>query len=414
VVDEDEIEKTIARIKKSDSKVKAWRMFSSINSANCPPIGEFHNAAQPLKNLTVGVKDIIDVAGLPTRMGSAIFEDAAPAAKDATCVERMRGSGAIIIGKTVTTELASFVPSETRNPLNLAHTPGGSSSGSAAAVAAWHVDIAIGTQTAGSILRPAAYCGVIGFKPSFGLVATDGVLIQSPTLDTVGVFARSFEYCAAWLSAMTGQTIALENNGKLLRLAIINNWDHLASAATREAIQVCKKRLIKAGHLVHEIALPEPLASMPRTQKIIQDVEAARAYKLYRTVYRDKLTPGLAEILDQGAAIDEASYIQALVERKNAITVAAQMLGEVDAWLVPSAPSEALRGFTTTGDPIFNRLASGLGLPALSLPILTKPEALPLGLQIVGSSGSDASLLKIAARISQSIQTLAPKPLFLL
>jgi Asp-tRNA(Asn)/Glu-tRNA(Gln) amidotransferase A subunit family amidase len=405
-VDAVDVEKTIARIKGSDREINAWRTFPSINAASCPSIGGFDNNFQPLKNFTVGVKDIIDVAGLPTRMGSPIFDDALPATKDATCVTLMREAGAVIIGKTVTTEFASFVPSKTRNPCNLAHTPGGSSSGSAAAVAAGHVDIAIGTQTAGSILRPAAYCGVFGFKPSIGLVPTDGVLIQSPTLDTVGVFARSIEYCAAWLSAMTGQTIALEIDGKPLKLAIITNWHQYASPTMQEALQVCKIRLITAGHLVHEMSLPEPLASMANTQKIIQDVEAARAYQQYRTDHRTALTPAFADVLDQGAAIDSAIYHEALATRANAITLAAQLLREYDAWLLPAAASTAPLGLATTGDPLFNRLASGLGLPAISLPIWHTTSGLPLGLQMIGKCGHDASLLFVAEQIERQIKPI--------
>ncbi len=395
-----DLESTIARIKAADTEIKAWRAFLSINAANCPPVGEFDNNFQPLKNLTVGVKDIIDVAGLPTRMGSPIFDDAPPATADAACVALMRQAGAVIIGKTITTELASFVPSETRNPLNLAHTPGGSSSGSAAAVAAGHVDIAIGTQTAGSIIRPAAYCGVIGFKPSFGLVPTDGVLIQSSTLDTVGVFARNVEHCAAWLSAMTKKPIDLVAINRPLKLAIITNWDNLASPTMREAMQICKKRLIENGHQVRYLTLPALLAEMPKTQKMIQDVEAARAYHQYRTTHRTALSDALAVALDKGAAIDDATYQQALVDRDSAIKLAVQIGHQDDAWLLPAVPSEAPLGFATTGDPHFNRLASGLGLPAISLPVSRVGKGLPLGIQLIGRLHQDVALLSVVQQIS--------------
>lgn len=405
-LDHVDIERTIARIKVADIEIKAWRAFSSINALKCPPIGAYSNqtqAPQPLKNVTVGVKDIIDVAGLPTRMGSCIYDGALAAAKDASCVARLRAAGAVIIGKTVTTEFASFIPSQTRNPLNLAHTPGGSSAGAAAAVAAGHVDIAIGTQTAGSILRPAAYCGVVGFKPSVGLIPTDGVLIQSPTLDTIGVFALSIDNCAAWLMAMTGQFITLDDSAespKPLNLGFVNNWDQYASASMRNALKNCAKRLTDAGHQVQEITVPASLANLVNAQKIIQDVETARAYGAIKSNHGDKLTKAFAEALDQGAAIDEPTYQQALEDRANAIRMSAKMLIAVDAWLLPAASGEAPLGFNTTGDPLFNRFASGLGLPALSLPISHNKDQLPLGLQLIGGRRLDASLLNVARQIN--------------
>jgi Asp-tRNA(Asn)/Glu-tRNA(Gln) amidotransferase A subunit family amidase len=429
---------TIARIRAADSEIKAWCAFSAINAANGTSNNDFsywellkalkpvrgelvepHSSQQnqlltktpfdklranggflegpysskSLKNLTVGVKDIIDVAGLPTRMGSAIFDDALPATRDATCVALMKKAGAIIIGKTVTTELATFVPAATRNPLNLNHTPGGSSAGAAAAVAAGHVDIAIGTQTAGSILRPAAYCGVIGFKPSFGLVSTDGVLVQSPSLDTVGVFSRSAEHCAAWLAAMTGEAVVLTLPAQELKIGIITNWGEHASDEMQRAIKEVQTALNQAGHHAKPLTLPAPLADMHITQKIIQDVEAARAYATILQHHRTKFTPALAAALDAGAAIDDAQYQRALKTAAHAKTAADALFDDYDIWLMPAAPSAAPLGLDSTGDTIFNRLASGLGLPAVSVPFGLADKKLPLGIQLIARRNTDAALL---------------------
>jgi Asp-tRNA(Asn)/Glu-tRNA(Gln) amidotransferase A subunit family amidase len=402
-----DIAATIARIRAADSEIKAWRAFSGINAANGTLDNDFDYSLtdksvlsakagiqvfQPLNNLTVGVKDIIDVAGLPTRMGSAIFGDALPATRDATCVALMKKAGAIIIGKTVTTELATFVPAATCNPLNLNHTPGGSSAGAAAAVAAGHVDIAIGTQTAGSILRPAAYCGVIGFKPSFGLVPTDGVLVQSPSLDTVGVFARSISHCAAWLAAMTSEAV-VPTPTRALKIGVITNWLEHATDEMRRALEDVHAALNQAGHHVSPLTLPVPLAMMHVTQKIIQDVEAARAYATLLNQHRSQLTPALADALDAGAAIDDNQYRQALETTAHAKTVADAIFDDYDIWLMPAAPSAAPLGLASTGDPVFNRLASGLGLPAVSMPFGFPDKKLPLGMQFIARRYADMALL---------------------
>jgi Asp-tRNA(Asn)/Glu-tRNA(Gln) amidotransferase A subunit family amidase len=402
-----DIAAAIARICAADSEIKAWRAFSDINAANGTLGNDFDYSLidksvlpakagiqvfQPLKNLTVGVKDIIDVAGLPTRMGSAIFDGAPPATHDASCVTLMKQAGAVIIGKTVTTELATFVPAATCNPLNLNHTPGGSSAGAAAAVAAGHVDIAIGTQTAGSILRPAAYCGVIGFKPSFGLVPTDGVLVQSPNLDTVGVFARSISHCAAWLAAMTSEAV-VPTPTRALKIGVITNWREHATDEMRRALEDVHAALNQAGHLVSPLTLPVPLAMMHVTQKIIQDVEAARAYATLLNQHRIQLTPALADALDAGAAIDDNQYRQALETTAHAKTVADAIFDDYDLWLMPAAPSAAPLGLASTGDPVFNRLASGLGLPAVSIPFGLADKKLPLGMQLIARRYADMALL---------------------
>jgi len=391
----DELLALIERIKEQDIEVKAWRAFPDENALNCPPNGEFQNATGPLSGLTVGVKDIIDVAGIPTRHGSRIYENAPPALADAQCVTLMRAAGATIVGKTVTTELATFVPSVTRNPRNLDHTPGGSSSGSAAAVAAGHVDIAIGTQTAGSIIRPAAYCGVFGFKPSFGLAPRGGVKIQSETLDTVGVFARSIEHCEAWLAAITGHTTeALYDAKHPLKLAVITDFLDHASDEMRRALWGAVDIIREAGCEVEELASPSPFAKVNEYQQVIQDYETARAYLPERASGGSRLDRHLANALDQGAKILWGTYVQAKRSINEVRSVANARLKSEALWLMPGAEGSAPVGLQSTGNPRFNRLASGLGLPSLCLDFRLPQTQMPMGLQLVGAFGCDKRLIE--------------------
>ncbi len=347
------------------------------------------------------MKDIIDVAGLPTRCGSAIYAHANAATVDAACVSMMRAAGAVIVGKTVTTELAMFVPAETRNPVNLDYSPGGSSAGSAAAVAASHVDIAIGTQTAGSILRPAAYCGVFGFKPTFGMVPRTGVKVQSETLDTVGVFARSIKHCAAWLAAMNGSptSLAPDDAARKLRIGVVTNFDAYATADMLAAVGHARHALMTVGHEVVELPLPEALAQLHTQQMIIQQYESARAYHAERTQHRALLTPAIATALDEGARITDNTYRHAMAAADEARLVTDELFRQWDVWLLPSAPGAAPRGLASTGDPIFNRLASVLHTPAISIPALRDQSGMPLGLQLIGARRKDEVLIRNAGAI---------------
>jgi Asp-tRNA(Asn)/Glu-tRNA(Gln) amidotransferase A subunit family amidase len=395
------LEDSLARIAERDGKLKAWCAVTGINTLNSPTKLEFQNRF--LRDFTVGVKDIIGVAGFPTRCGSAIFGDAPNAIIDAACVALMRNARAVIVGKTVTTELATFVPSPTRNPHNFEHTPGGSSAGSAAAVADEHVRIAIGTQTAGSVIRPAAYCGVFGFKPSFDVVPRIGVKVQSESLDTVGVFARSLQDCAAWLSAMLNAEVKTNSNHGPLKIAVITNLLEHASADMRDALGQASDALKAAGHHVPEFSLPAPLDEMHEHQRVIQNYESARAYTAERTTHAAKLDPTLAQTLNENAKIPRAQYIDSMRVAETARRFADGLFRQHDAWLMPSAPSAAPHGLVSTGDPLFNRLASVLHTPAINIPAFKDGKGMPLGLQLIGARFEDEKLLQIAATISASV-----------
>jgi Asp-tRNA(Asn)/Glu-tRNA(Gln) amidotransferase A subunit family amidase len=385
-------------------KVQAWRAFSGENDSNTPPNGEFQNSL--LRDFTVGIKDIIDVAGLPNRCGSAIYEHAAPALVDAACVALLREAGATIVGKTVTTELATFIPAATHNPVNAAHTPGGSSAGSAAAVAAVHVRIALGTQTAGSVLRPAAYCGVFGFKPSFDLVPRIGVKVQSESLDTVGVFARTVDDCASWLRAMgvpplraMGALPLNADENAPLRIGMVTDLAAHADADMRDALARARDALMRAGHHIMELTLPPPLRDLHQLQLTIQQYESSRAYTAERTQHRAHITPALRDALDAGMRIARHDYLKALRVAEAARIAADAMFDAHDCWLMPAAPGAAPLGRSSTGDPIFNRLASVLHTPAISVPAYRNAAGLPLGLQVIGRRDHDAALLGHAKQL---------------
>jgi Asp-tRNA(Asn)/Glu-tRNA(Gln) amidotransferase A subunit family amidase len=392
------LEMSLARIAERDSKLKAWRAVTSKNAPNAALALVFQN--NYLRDFTVGVKDIIDVAGFATRCGSTVFDDAPNALIDAACVALMRNAGATIVGKTVTTELATFVPSPTRNPHNLEHTPGGSSAGSAAAVADEHVRIAIGTQTAGSVIRPAAYCGVFGFKPSFDVVPRIGVKVQSESLDTVGVFARSLQDCAAWLSAMLDAEVKINSNHGPLNIAVIQNLLEHASTDMRDALGQASDALKAAGHHVSEFSLPAPLDEMHEHQRVIQNYESARAYTSERTMHAAQIDPALAQTLNENAKIPRAQYLKSMRVAETARRFADGLFRQHDAWLMPSAPGAAPHGSSSTGDPLFNRLASILHTPAINIPACKDGKGMPLGLQLIGARFEDEKLLQMAATIS--------------
>jgi Asp-tRNA(Asn)/Glu-tRNA(Gln) amidotransferase A subunit family amidase len=402
------LEDSLARIVERDIKLNAWCAVTSKTSSNAAPALEFQNSY--LRDFSVGIKDIIDVAGLPTRCGSAVFDNAPNALIDAACVALMRNAGSVIVGKTVTTELATFVPSSTRNPHNLEHTPGGSSAGSAAAVADGHVRIAIGTQTAGSVIRPAAYCGVFGFKPSFDVVPRIGVKVQSESLDTVGVFARSLQDCAAWLSAMLNAEVNTNSNRGPLKIAVITNLLEHASADMRDALGQASDALNAAGHHVSQLSLPAPLDEMHEHQRVIQNYESARAYTAERTTHAAQLDATLAQSLNENAKIPRAQYIESMRATETARRFADGLFRQHDVWLMPSAMSAAPRGLTSTGDPLFNRLASVLHTPAINTPSFKDGEGMPLGLQLIGARYEDEKLLHVAATVAETISAiLSPK-----
>jgi Asp-tRNA(Asn)/Glu-tRNA(Gln) amidotransferase A subunit family amidase len=360
-------------------------------------------ASAPLRGLPVAFKDIFDTADLPTQYGSRIYSGYRPRA-DATAVVMTRRAGGILLGKTVTTEFASLVPRGTRNPHNLAHTPGGSSSGSVAAVAAAMVPIAFGSQTAGSVVRPAAFCGVAGFKPSYRLIPTVGMKVFSWHLDTAGLFAASVADVAFAAAAVTGRDLRVDRGTPSApRIALVRTaqWPQ-ASAAMQNAVVTAARAAQAAGAKLAEITLPPILEDAYAAQFTIQDYEAARALAFEYDRHRDEIGKDLREQLDGGAAITAADYDTARRTTSRARQVFADVMAEHDVILTPSAPGVAPHGLDSTGNPMFNRLWTLMGTPCINVPGLND-GGLPLGVQIVGRFGRDRTALEAALFLERAI-----------
>jgi Asp-tRNA(Asn)/Glu-tRNA(Gln) amidotransferase A subunit family amidase len=360
-------------------------------------------AATPLRGVPVGFKDIFDTADFPTQYGSPIYAGYRPRA-DATAVALTRRAGGIVIGKTVTTEFASLVPAVTRNPHNLEHTPGGSSAGSAAAVGAGMVPIAFGTQTAGSVIRPAAFCGVAGFKPSYRLIPTVGVKDVSWHLDTAGVFGAGVADVAFALGAVTGRDLLV---GRAVpgapRIALVRThlWPK-ASAAMHSALDTAARLAAAAGAKVTDVTLPPILEDAYAAQFTIQDYENFRSLAFEYDRHRDQIDTRLRDQLDAAAAISADDYDTARRTASRARQVLADTMAEYDVVLTPAAPGAAPYGFASTGDPMFNRLWTLMGAPCVNVPGLRDGD-LPLGVQIVGRFGRDHAALEAALFLERAI-----------
>jgi Asp-tRNA(Asn)/Glu-tRNA(Gln) amidotransferase A subunit family amidase len=360
-------------------------------------------AAMLLRGLPVAFKDIYDTADFPTQYGSPIYSGNQPRA-DATAVVMARQAGGIVIGKTVTTEFASLVPSVTRNPRNLDHTPGGSSSGSCAAVAAGMVPIAFGTQTAGSVVRPASFCGVAGFKPSYRLIPLVGVKDVSWHLDTAGVFGAGVADVAFAAAAVTGRDLRVDGKSPAApRIALTRThlWNE-ASPAMQNALETAARAAEAAGAKVSDLALPPILEQAHAAQFVIQDYETARSLAFEYDRYRDKIDPRLRDALDIGSRISADDYDAARRTASRGRQVLADCMADYDVVLTPSAPGAAPRGFATTGNAMFNRLWTLTGAPCVNVPGMTD-NGLPLGMQIVGRFGRDRTTLEAALFVERAL-----------
>jgi len=358
----------------------------------------------PLRGLAVGIKDIFDTADFPTAYGSPIYAGHRPKS-DAAMVMLVRRAGGIVLGKTVTTEFASLQPAQTRNPRNPAHTPGGSSSGSAAAVAAGMLPFALGSQTGGSVIRPAAFCGVAGFKPSYRLLPAVGMKCFSWSLDTVGLFAAGVADVAFAAAAISGRDLRVDGRppaAPTFALVRTQLW-HEASAPMQNALERAALAAENAGAKIKELDLPPIFDDAMRAQRIIQDYEAFRALAFEYDDHRDRLGPALRRLLDDAAAIDTDAYDDARRTTRRARQALVELLADGEVMLTPSAPGAAPLGLGSTGEPTFNRLWTLLGSPCVNVPGLSDPAGLPLGVQIVARFGRDRFALSAAAVLEQAI-----------
>lgn len=392
----------LQRISARDAAVEAWASLDPKHAlsqaraadallANGAKLGLLHG-------VPVGVKDIIDTQDWPTENGTAIFKGRRPS-RDAEVVSRLKAAGAIILGKTVTTELAFFGPGKTRNPHNPSHTPGGSSSGSAAAVADNQVPLALGTQTAGSIIRPASYCGVFGLKPTFGTIPAKGVLVQSPPLDTIGGYARSVPDLALLIEALGGDAFAQCQPplGQGCRGA--PRFAFIKSVAWPMGDGVMKDMMLglatQLGGAVEETDLPQEFSAAEGLQRAVQFHDIAVNYGPLMDANPGQISAKLEQVIADGRTVTASEYGVACARRDGLYRALASVFGRFDAILTPSASGPAPEGLESTGSPAFNFLWTYLGCPAVNVPVLRAGE-LPLGVQLVGPRGGDAALLDAA------------------
>ena len=417
----DLVQACIAQIQTREPEVQAWAYFDAEHALAQAKLADDNRAAGkplgPLHGVPVGIKDIIDTGDMPTEDGTILHAGRNPW-HDAKVVELLRSAGAVIMGKTVTTELATYAPGKTRNPHNPEHTPGGSSSGSAAAVAAGMVPLAIGTQTNGSLIRPAAYCGVFGFKPTRGLISRQGILRQSERLDQPGGFARSVEDLALLgevLSAYDPDEPGMTPRAPVPMLRLCNEEPPmppaLALIKTPWWSQLDDDSREGYGELVEylrehvgEFVLPDSAAKVFDWHNMVMEADIAANYQAEFERGADKLSASLLEQLERGRNVKAIDYLQALAH----IPVVTEALDEIfdryDAILTPAVAGAAPHGLDSTGSPMFCTLWTFCGMPALSLPLLQAGNGMPVGVQLVGRVGDDARLLRTARWLVDSVK----------
>jgi Asp-tRNA(Asn)/Glu-tRNA(Gln) amidotransferase A subunit family amidase len=420
ITSEELVRACLDRIEQVDSDIEAWAHLDSDHALNQArmldaqraeggPLGKLHG-------IPVGIKDILDTKSLPTENGTVLDSGRQPI-ENCRVVSLLMEAGAIIMGKTVSTELALFGPGKTKNPHNPEHTPGGSSSGSAAAVAAYMVPLAVGTQTNGSVIRPASFCGVVGFKPTHGLIPRTGVLALSAHLDTVGTFARSIKDVALLSEALfahdPGDTYTRARAHPLLSKTATEEppvtpnvafaktavWDQ-ADPETQEAFAELTELL---GDDCDDLPLSEPFEHAVEMHRSIMNADLAKNFSGYYQRGRDKLSGTLCEMIEFGRKISAVDYNKAVDGREMLNSGLNDVFDHYDIIVTPAAAGEAPAGLRSTGNPVFNTLWTFCGTPSITLPLMEGPSGLPLGVQVVGPRGDDAKLLRNANWLMQRI-----------
>ena len=421
---EEVTEACLARIAEIEAKIEAWVYLDPAEARRQARLADMHRRSGqpigPLHGVPVGIKDIIDVKGMPTENGTVLDAGRRPA-KDAVLIASLRAAGAVILGKTVTTELAYFAPAKTKNPHDPTRTPGGSSSGSAAAVASAMVPLAIGTQTNGSVIRPAAFCGVVGFKPTRGLIPRTGVLAHSHHLDTVGVFARSVADAALLADSLIGHdpfdpatfpagsfqlaeaAAAVPPLPPMFAFVRSPVWDK-AEPETQEAFAELADAL---GDQCEEVVLPPAFAESHDLLATLMTAGFAHRLGGYYDRGKEQLSHQMRSAIEAGRQVSAHEFLSA-VDRIDLMNVALeQIFSRYDAILTPSAAGVAPRDLDSTGDPAFCTIWQLAGTPAISLPLLHGESGLPIGVQLVGRRGDDHRLIRTAAWLSTFVTAAA-------
>jgi Asp-tRNA(Asn)/Glu-tRNA(Gln) amidotransferase A subunit family amidase len=388
-------ETCLARIEAREKDVQAWAHIDPEQVLAQARARDREAPRSALHGIPVGIKDVIDTYDMPTEYGSPIYAGHRPKA-DAACVALLREAGAVIMGKTVTVELAAFHWARTRNPHNLAHTPGGSSSGSAAAVADFMAPLALGTQTGGSTIRPAAYCGVVGYKPSFNLINRAGVKPLAESQDTVGLFGHSVSDVALMLSILSGCAAPDFNrkDASAPRIGLCTTvWPTTVHPAMVKAMENCTARLARAGARVRELALPQPFETSFQAQRKMNDYEAWRALCHERLRHEHQLSSTLSARLKEAAQCTFDGYREAQAVISRCRSMLEGIFAEYDTLLTPAVPNEAPAGLTNTGDSTFIRIWTAFRTPTVNLPVFRGEKGLPMGLQVIGPYGEDRRTL---------------------
>jgi Asp-tRNA(Asn)/Glu-tRNA(Gln) amidotransferase A subunit family amidase len=395
----DLVDACLARVGALDGKVQAW---AHVDEAGARAAARERGAEAargrirgPLHGVPIGVKDIIHVAGMPTTGGAKAWAHRVPT-KDAPAVTRLREAGAVIVGKTHTTEFAYRDPAPTRNPWNLEHTPGGSSAGSGAAVAARMVPAALGTQTVGSVLRPAAYCGVVGFKATHGLTPAEDVIPLAWSLDHVGVLTRSVADAAVTLGVLAGQELTVGPRSAPT-IALAPELIERAEPETAAHLRAAAEAFRRAGARIVEVALPPSFARLHDSGLIVLQVEAAAYHAADFAAHAGEYGPGIRAAVEAGLGRRAVEYVHANRARLAFRDAAMPLLGRHDALLSPTAPGPAPAGLASTGDAWFCAPWSSAGVPAITLPSGVAPSGLPFALQLVAAAGRESALLGVAA-----------------
>ena len=420
ITSEELVKSYIEQIKKKEKEVEAWEFFDQeLVLKQAKKLDELHQSGKhgDLHGIPVGIKDIFDTEDMPTIDGTEIHKKN-PSWNDCTVVSKLKQAGAIIMGKTVTAELAYYSPGKTKNPHDTTRTPGGSSSGSAAAVASHMVPLAVGSQTNGSVIRPASYCGVVGYKPTKGLISRHLVLQISRALDQVGVFANSIEDAALISEQLIGHDkqdpdTSLNPRPKLLaaskekppaepvlahiKLPFMNELEEDVKEGFKEIKDELKGK-------VDEIELPKGFAAIPDWHKIIMESDMARSFSEEYKKSKNKLSDKIIEAIERGMKYTSVEYNNALAKIDVANAYFNQFFHDYDAILTPSACGEAPKGLKSTGNPIFCTIWTYCGMPCISLPLLQGKNGLPVGVQLVSSLFDDERLFRNASWLTSKIK----------
>jgi len=394
------VQACLERIALRDSTVKAWSYVDPEEALAQARARDKEKPLGPLHGVPIAIKDVIDVASMPTGMGSPIYDGYRPFG-DASCVSTLRAAGAVILGKTVTAEFAGIAAGATRHPLAPEHTPGGSSSGSAAAVADRMVPLALGTQTGGSVIRPAAFCGVVGFKPTFGTISRTGLKLSAESFDTIGFMARDVLDIKLLWEVFTGcaKKQSQEAFGQpKLQLFRGPNWIN-ATDDTKLAIEQVAASLRARGWVIEELATPDNFVALAEARKVINDYERARALSWEYINYESQISPEMLGVLNNGRAISYEEYVAAIrLAEKWRVWFGSAMDGW-DGILTPSADGEAPLYSNLTGSAKFQEMWSLLHMPAITLPTSQGRSGLPVGVQLVGHRYGDNELLDLAQKL---------------